>query len=346
MGCVFSVIVAEMVLFMISATFLSLALFSESKSPKNDIVLLYENTTAVLGDFQTFSTQKVTIEQDPAYSMNLHLMQIYLYDQSCSRLPLYHKSMPNLTSYSLPKEVNLYLLKGSSLTYNICAITNSTEVVKKHIDLYIFDDLDEVMNFDPNEDEHHGFEKHEAIHLAFTHNLSNHHNLDSAWKCTPISFNVRKDGYYSIIVFLPPGKDTNVSDILVWHEAVHLYKMIDTNSGQLSVKCPGSQVHDSTQPCSIPVPSNRHLPLEYRCLVAGIGSLYSPPVSKSYNEDSDRQQFTQVTITEVPWKAGFIVFYSIAFVSLFLFTAVLLIAIFHCKKHSLLTRSHAGYVPI
>ena len=334
MACVF---VVELVLLTIGVTFLSCALLSNSKYPSS--VLLYENTTAILGDLQTFSTQKVTIEQDAIYSEGLHVIQIHTHDQGCSRLPFYYqKSTHNLTSYSLPKAVNLFLLEGSSLTYNICAVTNSTEVARKHIDFYIFDNLDEVINFDPNKNEHHGFNKHKDIHFALVDNLSNHHTVDSAWKCTLIPINANKDGYYSTAAFLPPGENIRIDDILVWHEVVYSYKKIDTE--KLSMHCPGSQVHDSTQPCSILVPSNRHLPLEYKCIVADIGSVCSPSVSQAYDEDSDRQQFTQVAITEIPWITGLFVFYSIAAVAFILFTVILFIAIIYYRKYRLLTRPH------
>ena len=147
---------------------------------------------------------------------------------------------------------------------------------------------------------------------------------------------MNSNGYHSVLAFLPPGKGINFADILVWHEAVLSYKVINTNSGQLSARCLGSHIHDSTQPCSISVPGNRHLPLEYKCLVAGIGSIYSPPV----DVDSDRKQrFTVVNVTESSWIIGSIVFYSIAVVALITFVVVLTFTIISCKKHSLLTGS-------
>ena len=123
--CPGSMLVGSLIL--LAAGIVLISIKATKGVPAGKLVALYQNTTAVISDFSTFSTDKVRVWPEPGYG-EVH-KNIQIYSLGCDNLPdsdtVHH--YVKVHALTLPSyKVLGYLLEGSKLKYNICAVTNLT----------------------------------------------------------------------------------------------------------------------------------------------------------------------------------------------------------------------------
>ena len=197
--------------------------FSASvSSPSAGNVVLYENTTAAVKDFPTFHVNKVFIHQSPETNKEaLHTMTLFFARESCDNLPSNTKHL-NTAVLSPPPNETKYLLKGSELSFNICAATDEKNHPGAFMNFYIVSDLSDIERSKQPESSHHY-----TIDIGYSENLPNETKPGTGWKCSEIiHYSVKKDGYYSTILY--PSK-LHPNRVKVWHEANNSYRMVDVS---------------------------------------------------------------------------------------------------------------------
>ena len=116
---------------------------------------LYDNTTVALGNVQKFTAQHITLSQDPGTDEVYIPLTIYSFSRGCGSLPTQNSKPDPVTNVSVQLEPQTvifrgYLMPESVLNYTICAVTNQLKGTEYHIDLYVAEDLDENLHFDPD----------------------------------------------------------------------------------------------------------------------------------------------------------------------------------------------------
>ena len=240
-----------------------LASIPSSSLPTYTTVLA--NTTVALGNVQKFTTQHVTLYQDPENGEVAIPLQFYHSNKNCASLPSISARKDSVRNQSIEslQQVLLfrgYLLDGSYLNYNICAVTNIRNDTKFHIDFYIADGVDENFKFNPDTS---SFVLHQDIRIRYSHNLKQ----PSSNCFMPAKHTLRDAGSYSVIILLPPSTEVPYSNISVWYDRHDHLKVIDTT--QLSHFCTNSPANKS-DPCKMSISAGDHF-ISIFCIVAKVG---------------------------------------------------------------------------
>ena len=179
---------------------------------------VYMNTTAAIGNVQKFTTKQVTIYEDPEVSEVTIPLSIYTTKEHCNNLhstagksdPVHNESIHLLQSQIII--FRGYLLDGSKMRYNICAVTNQINAASEyHVDFYIADGLDENLSFDPDTSPS---VLHRDVDLVYDHDLKQPSSL--CFKS--ITYTVRKRGYYSVILFPPSQTEVPFTNLSLWYD--------------------------------------------------------------------------------------------------------------------------------
>ena len=219
---------------------------TSGSSVNQNRMAVYKNTTAALGEVQWFTTQNVTLYQDPGNG-EVHIpLKFYRSDENCNSL----HSIPSKNDNERNKSISLhqpqvvlfrdYLLHGSELSYNVCAVTNEKNATKFHVDFYIVDNLDENLSFNPDTS-HYLF--HDDVNLTYNHDL----------KQTSVCFNdiihtLPKRGYYSVIILLP--SEVPYSNLSLWYYQNNSLNIINTS--ELHPMCEHSAaIYSPKDPCIV-----------------------------------------------------------------------------------------------
>lgn len=147
--------------------------------------LYYENTTVILTEVGHLFTSSLRVTQDTKHIGDFYRdIEIYQRDSSCSDLPTLRQTPP-ITQYgtdiSAINGTTFYALPGSSVTYNICAITNYTTTELERLELLL-----------------HKGSLSQPIAIDFFHVGTN-----EKWQCKESTLHFDKPAYY-VITFLPP----------------------------------------------------------------------------------------------------------------------------------------------
>ena len=309
-------------LILLGAGLTLISLKASNTSFPEHTVALYENTTAALVEFETFSVSKATLYQDPHFGeAPPHLMSFFWEEESCQNLPhewgnstKVNLSLP-LPSYML----NNYLLEGSELNYSVCAVTNKTNGEDSSIYLYILDNLDDVETFDP-ERSRYAYRKDIGLHYS--------PNLTQPQSCFQrVEHKVIQGSYYSIVILPPPSTELPTRDIKAWYSTLNQLKTINTDS--LKEMCT-EEVYTENK-CEIHLNSAPHL-LKHHCLVAEV---QHPQVLVA----DDNAHFTHVVITFTEWTTGKIVLYvlgglTVGVALVFLVLAVSVLIFLWCSRRN------------
>lgn len=263
---------------MITVGLFPLSFPSSVKTPRDRHgILLYENTIAAVEDFPTFHVDKVIVYQSPEQPEAVHSMKIHLAKQSCDNLPSY-VTHNNSQSYSLPQNNTFYLLKGSKLNYNICAVTNESGA---YMDFYIVGGLHEIKKGKkPN-----NYICHSAIYFGHRDIPPNGTKPDHHWRCRHIQYTTDKNGYYSTLLF--PSK-LSPEDVWFWHETNNSYRVINVHDIPAAFCTEESDTHEKDKACDITIESEMHAFIgQHQCVVVHVSTAV---------EQQDTSKFTEVDV--------------------------------------------------
>ena len=141
-----------------------------------------EGTAVVLGEITQFFVQKVDIYYEYQIA-ETHTVEVYRYDGSCVDLPV-NPSQDVVTLTQLKDVVNIYLLEGTSISYQLSLLpSNSTEKVGVFLTVGL-----ETSDFNP-----HQLHKEDIIC----------HDVVSYGHPSQCFYQVARSGYYSVHFMLP-----------------------------------------------------------------------------------------------------------------------------------------------
>jgi hypothetical protein len=211
---------------------------------------VYEKTTVALGNIQKFTAQHVSLTQDPGTDEVYIPLTIYSSSRGCSSLPTQNSKPDPVTNVSVqlqPQTVIFrgYLMPESVLNYTICTVTNQLNGTNYHIDLYVAEDLDENLHFDPDT---YPNTLHRDIALTYDRDLQPNNQCYST-----ITHTITKRGPYSIVLFAPSRVEVPSSNISFWYSQNNHIKVIDTS--YLHEKC---SINNRSEVCKISVGSLHH----------------------------------------------------------------------------------------
>ena len=251
---------------------------------------VYKNTTAALGEVRRFTTQNVILYQDPGNDEVNIPLKFYRSDENCNSLRSKAGKDDIKQNESIPlyqPQVILfrdYLLDGSELNYNFCAVTNQKNATNYHFDFYIVDSLDENFSFNPETSQ---YIFHDDIMPKYSSDLKQPNA--SCFKV--INHTLPKRGYYSVIILLPSHMEVSYSNLSLWYDQDNHLEVINTSElHAICTESPASREH----PCIIS--SKTHF-ISVFCIVVEV-------------EDSNYDAFTHIYISLSDWKTGRILFYT------------------------------------
>jgi hypothetical protein len=223
---------------------------------------LYDNTTVALGNVQKFTAQHITLSQDPGTDEVYIPLTIYSFSRGCGSLPTQNSKPDPVTNVSVQLEPQTvifrgYLMPESVLNYTICAVTNQLKGTEYHIDLYVAEDLDENLHFDPDT---YPNSLHRDIALTYDRDLQPNNQCYST-----ITHTITKRGPYSIVLFAPSRLEVPSSNISFWYSQNNHIKVIDTS--RLTQKC---SIKNRGEVCKISVGSLQHY-ISVFCVVVKVG---------------------------------------------------------------------------
>ena len=174
-----------------------------AKDEGTALIPLHSNSTVILLRQKPSTVlQAVTVIEDTSYPGDFdHEIIIYLTDSDCSEIQILEETQElRGTNLSLINETTTYALTGSSMTYNICGSSN-TSYQSERLELVILYGLE--ARYSPSKDYHKFY--------YFPH------GTDGDWKCTQVTYNIDKDGYYTS-VFLTAPQEANYVHFLSYRQ--------------------------------------------------------------------------------------------------------------------------------
>ena len=263
--------------------------------PENGEILIYNQTIAAVKNVPVFHVDEITIYQSPHYPQTFHEVSIFLGKDSCNHVPyktVQETTQQPLITSSLPPNKTLYLLKGSEMTFNICAVTNdSTHRSGAYVDLSIEEGLMYLSNNQRNPRN----QFHHALSFGYTADLSNQTEPTSEWNCSNmLKFTVSKNGYYSIIIIGPRLIDP--ANILLWYNFTAVYKIIKPRNNLPAYCIDNSHFYKESDPCKIKIRSTKHtLIWQHQCIIIEVhGKL----------DSDDFSNFGNIVIEYSNWQSG------------------------------------------
>ena len=159
--------------------------------PKQLNELVYGGSIIALDEILPYYLTEVELSEIIDHDSNPHHIDFYLVDTGCEHLNLTtNQTEHTITNASSIENITgLYLLSGSEISYNICAVTDASSEVG-YILVYILDNLGAI----------HDFEPHKHIPNA---NFPVCFENDEC-SCTPVPYDVPHPGYYSIRFVVDP----------------------------------------------------------------------------------------------------------------------------------------------
>ena len=247
------------------------------------------------------------------------LQNIQIYYLKCDKLPdpnSIHQSV-KVHALELPSyKVNNYLLEGSTLSYNICAVTNVTSKDTYQSTVYILDNLDEAESFDPKTTN------------AKADDFTVYHNADLMPTTSGCfhqgEYRVSHRGYYTIVIFPPPNSEVPHTDIKIWYSAEYLLKTIEADTLNKFEKC--CCIYYKNDTCEIELDSPHTI--NDHCLVAAVEQ------SQTFSSDR-REKYVHIFIEFSEWVPGKVAFYSLGGLAcataMCIAVVITLYACWHCR---------------
>lgn len=119
-----------------------------------------------------------------------------------------------------------------------------------------------------------------TIDIGYSKNLPNETKPSPGWECTVIHYSVKKDGYYSFILY---PSNLHPNRVKVWHETNNSYRVIEVKS--LPAYCEGSTKHERKDACDFVVDSCLHADIgQHMCIVIDIGPKVDPHAASNFTE--------------------------------------------------------------
>ena len=148
------------------------------------VLKCYENSSVVLAEVNHLFTSSLSATEDTKHIGDFyHDIEVYQLGSTCDNLPT-HKFISNVngTDLSLINNTTLYALAGSSISLNICGMTNHTHTELERLDVVLYKDPQIITV--------------EFFHLG----------TDDEWQCKESKLLLDQWGYYTI-TFLPPTQE-------------------------------------------------------------------------------------------------------------------------------------------
>ena len=156
-----------------------------SKRNKPMTLKCYENTTVILTEVHHLFTLSLNVTEDTNHVGDFYRhVEIYQLDSKCNELPTRMKSITftNNSEISSINGTTFYALAGSSIQFDICAVTtNYTMGELERLELIVYKD---------SESQPDGIT---YFHVG----------TDGEWQCKESKLDLEEPGYYTIY-FLPP----------------------------------------------------------------------------------------------------------------------------------------------
>ena len=155
----------------------------------NGPILIHGESIIALEDILPYYITTVDILQNPWEDEGSHRIDFYLVDTACQHLNWTTKYTEHTitNASSIENITGLYLLPGSKISYNICAVTDASSDQDVRVELYLLDNLDAAKTFDP---------LHQAPTKGFP--VLCRENDTEPCLCKSFVFNIDHIGYYSV----------------------------------------------------------------------------------------------------------------------------------------------------
>lgn len=149
----------------------------------NSIIQTYENHTLIISEIVPAVSSKFSIAQSVRHGDASHLIVMYLVDSGCQQLPTYYTEMKYSSNTTLHNISVVYLLGGSIIDYNITARTDNVQEV---VDLFVVQGIDNILGFDPSNDNNYLYSKRILVYPPGIH--------------YPLHFDVSIPDYYAYFI--------------------------------------------------------------------------------------------------------------------------------------------------
>ncbi len=152
--------------------------------------LVYEGSIIALYNFLPYYVNDIVMAEKLEHEENLHVIHFSLID-NCQLKE--NKTTISETEIDVPHMKNitaLYLLPGSEISYNICALTNAQPQSGVRLEVYMLTDLEKARDFNPRQS---------YIYKNFP--VCSQHD-DKPCSCHTFTYKVKESNYYSAI-FIP-----------------------------------------------------------------------------------------------------------------------------------------------
>ena len=152
--------------------------------------LAYEGSTILLYNFSPYYVSNVILAEQLEHDENFHDIDFELIEY-CHLSYEKNTTTETMMDASVMKNITaLYLMPGSKISYNICAVTNEDPAIGVRLEVYVMTNLEEARYFDP---------KKSTTYKNFL--VCSLRDIDPC-SCNSFTYEVKQPNYYSVI-FVP-----------------------------------------------------------------------------------------------------------------------------------------------
>ena len=146
---------------------------------------VYEGYPILLYEFLPYYVSNVTLSEFLEHGENAHNVNFYLVDDCSLQTTENTTTMTATNTTSVENITTLYLMPGSEISYNICALTDAGPQYGLRLEIFVLSNLEDALNFSPENSALHVYDE---FAVCTTQPCS----------CHSFTFQVEKPSYYSL----------------------------------------------------------------------------------------------------------------------------------------------------